>query len=78
MQRRSKPKSASVLADIAVAIPGAIGRRLGIKPRDQGDWEMTVAELAYEQIKTLPETQSREVLDFICYLKEKSERNGMI
>jgi len=35
---------------------------------------MTVAELAYEQIKTLPEIQAREVLDFIGYLKEKSER----
>lgn len=35
---------------------------------------MTVAELAYEQIKTLPEFQAREVLDFIGYLKEKSER----
>ncbi len=35
---------------------------------------MTVAELAYEQIKTLPENQAREVLDFIGYLKEKSER----
>jgi hypothetical protein len=35
---------------------------------------MTVAELAYEQIKTLPETQVREVLDFIGYLKEKAER----
>ncbi|WP_295622725.1 DUF2281 domain-containing protein [uncultured Lamprocystis sp.] len=32
---------------------------------------MTVAELAYEQIKTLPENQAREVLDFIGYLKEK-------
>ena len=35
---------------------------------------MTVAELAYEQIKTLPETQVREVLDFIGYLQEKGER----
>ena len=35
---------------------------------------MTVAELAYEQIKTLPETQAREVLDFIGYLKERTER----
>jgi len=32
---------------------------------------MTVAELAYEQIKTLPEAQAREVLDFIGYLKQK-------
>jgi hypothetical protein len=36
---------------------------------------MTVAELAYEQIKTLPETQVREVLDFIGYLKERGERS---
>ena len=35
---------------------------------------MTAAELAYEQIKTLPETQVREVLDFIGYLQEKGER----
>jgi hypothetical protein len=35
---------------------------------------MSVAELAYEQIKTLPESQAREVLDFIGYLKEKTER----
>jgi hypothetical protein len=35
---------------------------------------MTVAELAYEQIRTLPETQAREVLDFIGYLKEKNDR----
>jgi len=35
---------------------------------------MTVAELAYEQIKTLPENQAREVLGFICYLKINSER----
>ncbi|MBV5274524.1 MAG: DUF2281 domain-containing protein [Lamprocystis purpurea] len=32
---------------------------------------MTVAELAYEQIKTLPEAQARELLDFIGYLKHK-------
>jgi hypothetical protein len=35
---------------------------------------MTVAELAYEQIKTLPLAQAREVLDFIGYLKEKGDR----
>jgi hypothetical protein len=39
---------------------------------------MSAAELAYEQITTLPETQAREVLDFIGYLKEKSERNGRV
>jgi hypothetical protein len=35
---------------------------------------MTVADLAYEQIKALPEDQAREVLDFIGYLREKGER----
>jgi len=35
---------------------------------------MTVAGLADEQIKKLPENQAREVLDFIGYLKEKGER----
>jgi hypothetical protein len=35
---------------------------------------MSIAELAYEQIKTLPDSQVREVLDFIGYLKEKGER----
>ena len=35
---------------------------------------MTLAELAYEQITTLSETQARQVVDFIGYLKEKSER----
>jgi hypothetical protein len=40
---------------------------------------MTVADLAYEQIKALPEGQAREVLDFIGYLREKGERgSGMI
>jgi hypothetical protein len=35
---------------------------------------MTVADLIYEQSRTLPEAQAREVLDFIGYLKEKGER----
>ncbi len=35
---------------------------------------MTLSELVYEQIKTLPETQAKEVLDFIRFLKEKRER----
>lgn len=35
---------------------------------------MTLAQLAYEQLKTLPEDQAREVLDFIGYLKEKRDR----
>jgi len=35
---------------------------------------MTVAELAYEQLKTRPESQAREVLEFICWLKERGDR----
>jgi hypothetical protein len=34
---------------------------------------MAITEFAYKQIKTLPETQVREVLDFIGYLREKGE-----
>ncbi len=35
---------------------------------------MTLAELAFEHLKTLPDDQAREVLDFIGYLKTKQER----
>jgi hypothetical protein len=35
---------------------------------------MTLAQLAYEQFKTLPDEQAREVLDFIGYLKSKQDR----
>jgi hypothetical protein len=35
---------------------------------------MSLSELAVEQIKTLPEEMTREVLDFIGYLKERQER----
>ena len=35
---------------------------------------MTLAELAFEHFKTLPDDQAREVLDFIGYLKTKQER----
>lgn len=35
---------------------------------------MTLSELVYEQFRTLPEPQAREVLDFIGFLKEKQER----
>ena len=35
---------------------------------------MTLAELAFEHLKTLPDEQAREVLDFIGFLKEKQER----
>jgi hypothetical protein len=32
---------------------------------------MTLAQIAYEQFKTLPDDQAKEVLDFIGYLKSK-------
>ncbi len=35
---------------------------------------MTLGELVYEQFRTLPDPQAREVLDFIGFLKEKQER----
>ncbi len=35
---------------------------------------MTLGELAYEQFRTLPEPQAKEVLDFIGFLKETQER----
>ncbi len=35
---------------------------------------MSIAELVYEQVKTLPEPVAREVLDFIGYLRERGER----
>ena len=36
---------------------------------------MNLAELAFEQIKTLPDEQTREVLDFIGYLKMKENHD---
>jgi hypothetical protein len=35
---------------------------------------MSIAELVYEQVKTLPEPVAREVLDFIGYLRDRGER----
>ena len=35
---------------------------------------MTLAEQAYDQLKTLPEDQAQEVLDFIGYLRMKNQR----
>jgi hypothetical protein len=35
---------------------------------------MTIAELIYEQVKTLPDQLAREVLDFVGYLRERRER----
>lgn len=35
---------------------------------------MTIVDIAYEQLKSLPDPQVRQVLDFIGYLKQRSER----
>ncbi len=35
---------------------------------------MTIAELIYEQVKSLPENAAREVLDFVGYLRERGTR----
>ena len=34
---------------------------------------MTVAELVYEQVKALPDSLAREVLDFVGYLRQRGE-----
>ena len=35
---------------------------------------MTLAEIVYQQVKALPDTLAREVLDFIGYLRERDAR----
>jgi hypothetical protein len=35
---------------------------------------MTIAELVYEQVKSLPEPLAREVLDFVGFLRERGNR----
>ena len=35
---------------------------------------MTIADLVYEQVKTLPDQLAREVLDFVGYLRERPDR----
>ncbi len=35
---------------------------------------MTIADLVYAQVKTLPDQLAREVLDFVGYLRERPER----
>ncbi|CAK0778845.1 DUF2281 domain-containing protein [Gammaproteobacteria bacterium] len=35
---------------------------------------MTLTQFAYEQLKTLPNEQTREVIDFIGFLKAKMDR----
>ena len=36
---------------------------------------MSIADLVYEQVKTLPDQLAREVLDFVGYLRERRERS---
>ncbi|MDQ2080641.1 DUF2281 domain-containing protein [Xanthobacteraceae bacterium Astr-EGSB] len=35
---------------------------------------MRIADMVYEQVKTLPEPLAREVLDFVIFLRERRER----
>jgi hypothetical protein len=35
--------------------------------------QMTIAELVYEQVKTLPEPLAREVLDFIQTIRSRAD-----
>jgi Protein of unknown function (DUF2281) len=35
---------------------------------------MTIADVVYEQVKALPESLAREVLDFVGYLRERRDR----
>jgi hypothetical protein len=35
---------------------------------------MTIADIVYEQVKTLPEQLAREVLDFVGYLRGRQDR----
>jgi hypothetical protein len=37
---------------------------------------MSIADMVYEQVKTLPEPLAREVLDFVIFLRERRERGG--
>ena len=36
---------------------------------------MSIADLVYEQVKTLPDQLAREVLDFVGYLRERGDRS---
>ncbi len=35
---------------------------------------MSIADMVYEQVKTLPEPLAREVLDFVAFLRERRDR----
>ena len=38
---------------------------------------MTIAEMVYRQVKLLPDPLTREVLDFVGFLREGRDRAGM-
>ncbi len=38
---------------------------------------MTIAELIFEQVKMLPDQAAREVLDFVGYMRERTERRDL-
>jgi hypothetical protein len=35
---------------------------------------MSIADLVYDQVKSLPDQLAREVLDFVGYLRERGDR----
>ncbi len=37
---------------------------------------MTIADLVYEQVKSLPDQLAREVLDFVGFLREQRDRGS--
>jgi hypothetical protein len=37
---------------------------------------MAIADVVYEQVKALPDSLAREVLDFVGYLRERQDRAG--
>jgi hypothetical protein len=40
----------------------------------QTEPDMSIAEMVYEQVKSLPEPLAREVLDFVGFLRERRDR----
>jgi hypothetical protein len=40
----------------------------------EAESDMSIADMVYEQVKTLPEPLAREVLDFVGFLRERRGR----
>jgi hypothetical protein len=51
-------------------------RLLNVSRAISSENRMTLADMVYEQVKALPEPLAREVLDFVAFLHERSERPG--